>query len=369
MSVICHSDASASGVAGILDDGQYFNFSEIKTGSQASRDELPPMNPEETMIMMFTSGSTGKSKIAEFSFNNINSYIEDTLVLPFSEIKSILLCLPLFHIYGLLYTLAWIKRGATVGIGRGMRYLLSDMPVMNPQFVALVPAVMESIVKVLKNAGTEEERQKYIGKNLKSVSVGGAGSNLNLCREIMNFGIEVQSAYGMTESAGTGTWCILNEENMGSIGKPYGKAECRIEDGELLLKSPSIMKGYYNDPEETAKIIVDGWLHTGDLAYCNSEGYYYLTGRKKNVIILSNGENVNPEEIEAKMYQCRDIIECIVYSDGVGIAADVYTRDKEKVIDYVRTYNESIPLYRRIHKVNYFSAPLEKTGSGKIKRK
>ena len=135
------------------------------------------------------------------------------------------------------------------------------------------------------------------------------------------------------------------------------------------MRTPAIMNGYYKNPGETAKILEDGWLHTGDLAHCDENGYYYLIGRKKNVIILSNGENVNPEEIEAQLGECPEILECMVYGDKKGICADVYMNNESAVADFIKKYNEAVPLYRQIYKVNYSFTPLEKTGTGKIKRK
>ena len=247
--------------------------------------------------------------------------------------------------------------------------MLADISTLNPTSLSIIPSVLSSLVKLLKSAKSEEERQRYVGKNLATVAVSGASANPALCRYLMESGFEIQSAYGMTESAGAGTQCVWSEETIGSIGKPYGKTECRIVDGELLLRGPSVMKGYYKDPEETAKLIEDGWLHTGDLAYCDERGYYYLTGRKKNVMILSNGENVNPEEIESKLGECKAILECMVFNDGKGICADVYTDNETDAADFIKRYNESVPLYRQVYKVNYSPTPLEKTGSGKIKRK
>lgn len=369
VSIVCSNAQRIAEFGADFGNVECLNFENIRAGMPISIDEISSSNPDDTIVMMFTSGTTGKSRIVEFSSENLESFVYDTEIIFTPNMHNVLMCLPLFHIYGVIVAVAWLQRRKTICIGRGMRYILTDMPVLNPSFVSLVPSVLDSMVKILGRANTAEERQKYIGTNLVGISVGGAGVKLDSCRYMMNLGIMVQSAYGLTESTGAGTWCIWNEENIGSIGKPYGRTQCRIEDGELLLKGPSVMKGYYKDPEETAKIIENGWLHTGDLAYCDENGYYYLTGRKKNVIILSNGENVNPEEIEAQFSKCPEILECLVYSDKKGVCADVYTINESAASDFIKKYNEEVPLYRQVRKVTYSPAPLEKTGSGKIKRK
>ena len=367
VSLICAENILASEVFadGSLD---WVSFAQLKTADALSVEAFYDYEPNDTVIMMFTSGTTGKSKAVEYSADNVQSYLENLLeimVLP----DKMLLVVPLYHILGLMATLFRLINLQTVCIGRGMRYLIADIPVLNPSYISMVPSVMDSLVKLLKHSKTDEQRQRYIGNQLERISVGGAGVKPELCRYMLQLGIQIQSAYGMSETTGTGTCCFLNENNIGTIGKPYGRTKLRIADGEILIKSPSVMKGYYKDPEETAKVIVDGWLHTGDMGYCDEDGYYYITGRKKNVIILSNGENVNPEEIEAKFGECEDIEECLVYSDGKGICADIFTKDQASVKSFVKAYNESMPFYRQVYKINYTEEPLPKTGSGKIKRK
>lgn len=331
-------------------------------------DEVYSAELDETSLLLFTSGTTGTSKVVEYSAKNLQSFIEDSQIYLW-DVHSVLLCLPLYHVYGVLTALTCLFHQKTVCIGRGMRYWIADMPVLNPSFVCVVPSALSSFVKLLKKASTVQERQKYTGNNLISIFTGGASVQPDLCCYMMELGIKVQSIYAMTESTGAGTWCVLDETNADSIGKPYGNMECRIENGELLLKGPAVMKGYYKDPEATAEIIVNGWLHTGDIVSRDERGFYYIIGRKKNVIILSNGENVNPEEIEAKWGNSESILECLVYGDGKGICADVYTADKPEAMKYIKSYNESVPTYHQVYKVNYFEKPLEKTASGKIKRK
>ena len=179
----------------------------------------------------------------------------------------------------------------------------------------------------------------------------------------------MEVGYGMTETTGVGTWGRWDEAHATSVGKAYGNFQCRIHEGEILIKGPFVIKGYYKDPEETEKITDNGWIHTGDMGRCDEDGHFYITGRKKNVIILSNGENVNPEELEEILYRCPAVQECMVYGIPKGICADICTKDPETVSAYVKQYNLQVPLYRQIFKLNCTAEPLEKTGSGKIKRK
>lgn len=369
VSIIC-GNASRTPDIKKLPSTAFLDFEEICAGQAIAMDMQHCTDSEDTMAMMFTSGTTGKSKIVAFSNRNFQASMENAESdLRAPTICRMLLTFPLYHISGLVATTTYLQLSKTVCIGRGMRYVLADISKLNPTFIPMVPSVLGSIVKLLNGAKTEEQRRRILGNNLTSIAIGGSSTEQSLSRYIMDLGISIETAYGMTETAGATTRCVWNKDNIGSIGKPYGTTQCRIENGELLLKGPSIMKGYYKDPEATAAIIQDGWLHTGDLAYCDENGYYYLTGRKKNVIILANGENVNPEEIEEKLSECPDILESLVYSDGKKICADIYTNDGLAAADFVRRYNDNVPLYRQIHNVNYTSTPLEKTGSGKIKRK
>ena len=254
-------------------------------------------------------------------------------------------------------------------MGRGAKYVFMDMPKLNPTHVGMVPSMAESLARIMHRTPPEKIVKNYIGSNLQGIMAVGASMKPIVSEYLLEQGLEICVIYGMTESAGNGSWCLLDKAHIGTMGKTDANMEFRILDGEILLRSDGVMKGYYKDPEETAKVIVDGWLHSGDMGYCDEDGYYYITGRKKNVIILSNGENVNPEEIEATFGKCVAIEECLVYSDGKGICADIYTKDRDTAANYVKQYNESMPMYRQVYKVNYTDEPLPKTGSGKIKRK
>lgn len=344
-------------------------FADVADGPALNPEEIHQARAEDTIIMMGTSGTTGKSKIVEISLENLESSMAgypsgDVLI----GIDRALLVLPLYHISGIAAATICLLRGKTVCIGRGIRAIFADMPILKPTFITVVPMMMESLMKIYK-ATTPEDRVKRLGGRLQRICVAGAAPKVAVCQYLMEQGLILETGYGMTESMGVGTCGEWNIETIGSVGKLCGNMQCKIEDGEILFKGKSVMKGYYKDPEETAKIIVDGWLHTGDMGYCDSNGYYYITGRKKNVIILSNGENVNPEEIEAKFSECEEIEECLVYSDGKGICADVYAKNTDVAAVFIKEYNQQMPFYRQVYKVNFKTEPLEKTGSGKIKRK
>lgn len=366
--ILCGNEADAAKYT--VDSAlPWLSFEQIVSGNAARLEDMVQIAPETTVALMATSGTTGQSKIAEISNQNLLNALEDYSTVN-ERYEKMLLTFPLFHISGVITAGMFIYMGRTVCLGRGIRYLFRDLPVLNISCVSMVPTLLDSFLKLLRAAKSKEQLHRIMGANLRGISLVGADVPPEIWRELMRYGIEEQIYYGMTESTGCGICCVVNETTMGSVGKPFGSTECRIENGELLLRGPAIMKGYYKDPEETAKVLRNGWLHTGDLAEIDENGNYHLIGRKKNVIILSNGENVNPEEIEAKFSQCKAIAESLVYSDGKGICADIYApMGKEQAEEFIVAYNRSVPMYRQVYRRNYTTEPLEKTASGKVKRK
>lgn len=345
-------------------------FEELLNEAALAIEDISPCDANQTLMLMFTSGTTGKSKAVELTSENLLvscANIEGMYDGP--TMDRVYPAIPLFHIGALRYVLASLQRLKTICMGRGQRYMLMDLPMLNPTGGVFVPAILESISKVLKRCKTEADRARYIGANMKRFSFGGAVLKPAVAQFFLEQGFILEVIFGMTETACDGMSYRLDLEHRNSLGKLCGNMQAKLENNELLLKCGSIMKGYYKDPEETAKVMDGGWMHTGDLARVDEDGYYYLTGRKKNVIILSNGENVNPEEIEAAFAGCEAILECMVYGEVKGICADIYTTEKDTVAAFVKSYNESTPAYRQVYKVNYMDQPLEKTPSGKIKRK
>lgn len=354
-----------------LKKGNMILDNEIFSGeSLATIDDLYEENEEDTLILLATSGTTGSSKIVEITSMNIKYSMEgweDAFSRDGKE--RILAAFPFHHIGGIIAVFTNLYWSKVTCMGRGLRNIFADIPILNPTHVTMVPAMLESLEKILKNLKSTDERRKYLGNNLRRINVAGASLKEATCKFFLKQDIILEIGYGMTETTGGIMWCELNENCIGTIGKTIAGMQSDIVDGELVAKGPLVMKGYFKDPDETKLTVKDGWMYTGDMGYCDENGYYYLTGRKKNVIILSNGENVNPEEIENYFHGCEDVIEVMVYSDGKGICADIFAENTEKVIEYIKKYNSNMPLYRQVYKVNYKEVPLEKTSAGKIKRK
>lgn len=369
VSLICGDKETISGFSRELDEFSLICFSQMTSENELPFNDVYETDADETITMIYTSGTTGKSKIVEISAENMKCRTE--ICKPYFEEEHTerrFIPLPFFHLSGLIIFWGLLNQHKTVCLGRGSKYLFQDLPVLNPIAIDMVPSIADSMLKLFSRAKNNEDRARFVGSRLKLLCLGGAALNTATTSLLREAGLDVLGIYGMSE-IGVAAWMRLDDVHLGSTGKICKHVEYAIRDGELLLRGPFVMKGYYKDPEETQKIIVDGWLHTGDLARVDEDGYLYITGRKKNIIILSNGENVNPEEIEEKLGASPDILECMVYSDGKGICADVYTEKATEAAEYISSYNAGMPMYRQVYKVNYMDKPLEKTGSGKIKRK
>ena len=160
-------------------------------------------------------------------------------------------------------------------------------------------------------------------------------------------------------------------KHIGSIGKDDGHCEIKLDNGELCMRGGDVMLGYYKDPEGTAEVVdAEGWFHTGDLARVDEDGYYFLTGRKKNVIILGSGENVSPEELEGLLEKCPAVKECLVKEKGKKICAVVCCEeaDQQTVRDFITETNRTLPLYKRMSAVEFSAQPLPRNAMGKLMR-
>ena len=250
-----------------------------------------------------------------------------------------------------------------VYLSNNIRNALFDLEGEQIDMGAVPPIILKMWIKAIKRG-----KLGRIG-NAKMIGSGGAKIDSETIRTISNSGIVFGQCYGMTETSGNITSIANDLQHLDSVGKPIQGMEILIIDGEVCVKGERVMTGYYNNEEETDNCLKYGVLHTGDLGYLDDDGYLYITGRKKNLIILSSGENVSPEELEDKLYACSLIRECKVYEESDKIVAAVYAAEKDydAIREFVHELNKQQPIFKRIHSVT-FQGEFEKTSSGKIKR-
>lgn len=329
---------------------------------------------EDLISIFFTSGTTGKSKAVAMS----NRSMFSVMLSPTYPYDGQLIVLPMHHVAAMTMYLSALGVIRETHISSGVEYFIRDLKLLQTDVTLVVPMLLKILLVRLKNAGWD---QKKLGWNLRTLACAGAAFPPEVIEDCNKAGILITQFYGMTETGGGGLYSLMTPENRFSVGNKvlYGH-EVDIIDGELVIKSCRQMLGYYKDPEETNKVFYDGWMHTGDLARKDEEGYYYLVGRKKNLIILSNGENVSPEEIERKINMCEDIAESLVYGDHKFLHICVYPNMEgieseqaekemqERIRGYVRQYNADAPTYKQIRFVEFRNSPFERNAVGKIVR-
>lgn len=334
---------------------------------------------DDLMMLMFTSGTTGRSKGVMLSERNMcaslhtysevaENWITDRLPagqkLPLSHMT----LLPLFHMACFVCVMSYPPAGWTLNLCGDIRDFYRDLGLMHSDVMASAPVLVETIYKDMKRGRVSRLN------GLWDLCCSSAALDPKMLLELAQNGFVINQCYGMTETFGDG---ILNftqvEKHMSAVGKPDDHVQYKLDEtGEICIKGDCVMLGYYKDPEATAEVIdADGWFHTGDLARMDEEGFYYITGRKKNLIILASGENVSPEELEKKLALCPAIIECIVKEKGQKICAVIYCPEdkQEEVRAFVTEVNRSLPLYKRISAVEFTAEPLPRNALGKLLRK
>ena len=217
------------------------------------------------------------------------------------------------------------------------------------------------------------------GKQFHTVCSGGAYLNPSYIDLFRKYGINILQGYGMTECAPVISTNCDSAQKAGSVGRCMPNCQVKIVDEEIWVKGTSVMQGYYKMPEETAQTLEDSWLKTGDLGYVDEDGFLFLTGRRKNLIITPNGENVSPEEIENKLGENRLVQEVLVRDSQGVIEAEIFPdleyAAKKKIKDLqaelqavIDAYNETAPLYKRVFKLKLRDVEFEKNTTKKIKR-
>ena len=375
----------------IFTDGIDYGYAEELKAAYG--DKLRPMNayegsapaalenridPDGLLMLLFTSGTTGRSKGVMLSeknyFTAIKMYIDGQKVMPEVAPKEMdqpfshFTLVPMFHLSGFICYFAYGIQGWTLNLCADPRDLRRDMSMMHSDAMSTPPVLVEMIYNEIRRGNQEKLN------GLWNLSCSSAILDPQILHYLVEHGIYINQCYSMTELAGYGLLNVVQEgEHLRALGKPDGFCEVKLDEtGEICVRGGAVMLGYYKDPEATAEAIdKDGWLHSGDLARVDEDGFYYITGRKKNLIILDSGENVSPEELEKLLGKCADIKECIVKEMGKKIGAVICCEpEKEQAVrTFVTELNRTLPLYKRISAVECTAEPLPRNALGKLLRR
>ncbi|SHJ32565.1 class I adenylate-forming enzyme family protein [Pseudobutyrivibrio xylanivorans] len=351
---------------------KYLGF-DVALKGEAEEKDLTDFTEEEVnnlMMIVYTSGTTSLSKGVALSAGNL--FQEERIALPekytngYRAVPGVKVYtnFPLYHVGGLLTWLSWSEHGCTLVQSANPQNILSDLEKDSIDIAFVIPATIKLWLKTIHRGHIER-----LG-GVKLALTAGAPVSVDDVKELSANGINFGQYYGMTETGGNVTYNFDMVNHISSVGRPYDDADVRIVDDEIVIRHWGNMLGYYENEEETQKIIRDGVIYTGDLGYMDEDGYLYITGRKKNLIILSSGENVSPEELERLLYECKAVKECKAFESNDRIAVEIYAEksSQDSIREFVSELNKTLPIYKRIYGIEFQTEELEKTASGKIKR-
>lgn len=353
--------------------------------SSAMAEEEAPVaeiDKNEPAAIFFTGGTTGAPKGAVLPHRSLMRGSFNGIFAPGSQIAGdrYIGLLPLSHVFGLIRgTMSVFYTGAQWFTAEDMKATIGKLPVIKPTKLVLVPGLCEILCGLAKMYGPQ-----FLGGQLKMIIGGAANVPPRLIEEFGKLGIALLAGYGMTEGGNLTSGNADVVERPTSVGKIYPEQEIKIVDGEIWMKGDNVFLGYYGNPEATAECMTeDGWLKTGDLGHFDEDGYLYIDGRIKNLIILSNGENVSPESIEEPFYKCYALKDCLVKEDTLDgeqcIAIEILPQMPafegkpwkeveaffKKLVDDV---NATLPTTHRIRKVTVRQEDFKRTGSLKVAR-
>ncbi|MGG0823588.1 AMP-binding protein [Paenibacillus turicensis] len=362
------------------------------------------IEPDQLCTIIYTSGTTGKPKGVMLSNRNLASNIAGACQ-NFFATDSSMLVLPLHHTFALTSILCMFNWGVRIPINSSLKKFNSDLKQFKPYCMFLVPMFVESMYKriwevasekkittklkraigmsnCLRRIGIDIRRVLFkqiideFGGKLEFIVSGGAFLEEKYIKGFEEFGITVLNGYGVSECSPVVAVNRNKYYSYKSVGLPLVSNKVKIGtcdqegNGPILVKGPNVMLGYYNNEEATNNAICDGWFNTGDIGYLDSNGFLYITGREKNLIILSNGKNIYPEEIESELMKCEWIHEVIVYGQDNCLHAAIFSEqgDQDAIRKFITTYNYGKPVFKQIHKVTFREVEFEKTTTKKIKR-
>lgn len=395
----------------------------VKNGD--NRYEKIKIDEEKMSIMLFTSGTTNIPKAVMLSQKNICANLSDfaSWVKLYPE-DTLLSFLPIHHTFECTVTFLYgFYSGCTVAFCDGLKHIQKNLAEYKISVFVAVPLVLETMYKKIKKAIEEKGKTKLINKmtkisngllkckidlrkiifkqildnlggNIRLVLYGAAPMNKETIEAFNNFGVELVQGYGLTETSPVIAAETDKEKKPGSVGIVLPSLNAKIDnpdqngEGEILVKGPSVMLGYYNNEEENKKAFKDGWFKTGDYGYIDENGFMYVTGRKKDIIVLKNGKNVYPQEIEFLINQIPYVTESLVYqrekdkTDTMLCAKIVYDNDlikenlgektekeyKEIIWEEIKEINKNLPVFKHIKNITITTTPLIKTTTQKVKR-
>ena len=387
--------------------------------------ENTEIDENEMSIMLFTSGTTNEPKAVMLSQGNICADLTDIASwVKIYDTDTLLSFLPIHHTFECTITFLYgFYSGATVAFCDGLKYIQKNLAEYKVSVFVAVPLVLETMYKKIQKAIEEQGKTKLINKmtkisnvllkckidirkivfkqildnfggNLRVVLYGAAPMNKDTIIGFNNLGISLIQGYGLTETSPVISAETDKEKRPGSVGLALPSLQVKIEDkdengeGEITVKGPVVMLGYYKNDEETNKVLKDGWFRTGDYGYIDDDGFIYITGRKKDIIVLRNGKNVYPQEIEFLINKIPYVAESLVYSrdksktDTMLCAKIVYDKEhikeflgektekeyKEIIWEEIKKINQTLPVFKHIKNITITTAPLAKTTTQKVKR-
>lgn len=406
----------------------YDLINEGKELTENGYDEYSKVNidPNKTAVLLFTSGTTAAAKAVMLSNRNICFDIMSVAKrVSVQKGDSTLCVLPLHHAYQTIVFLALLYVGGSVSFCEGLRHVSENLSFYKPTLFVTVPLMLEKMHKKIfeklsKQSGIKRvfstgrmsflmerfelsDLRKYVysliheafGGNLKMIIVGAASLNPDIARDYASFGIPVIIGYGLTECSPIAICNSSQDPQPDSIGKPLEGTLVILDNidesgtGEICIKGPMVMLGYYKNKKATAAVLEKGWLRTGDLGYCDDSGNYHITGRIKNVIVTKGGKNIYPEELEYYLNNDPVVQESMIFGDVDNgeeqVAAQVVpdeeaikeqlNKDKltkediqKAISDVVKRINKILPSYKSIRRVSISEDELEKTSTHKIRR-
>lgn len=374
---ICGFDKAEEIYAHYSSDSEFSGLSDVE------------IDKEKCAIIIYTSGTTGVKKGVMLSMNALvgNIMYREYCTDIFTEGVVALSVLPMYHTFCFSGDyLKNLKDGLQVCLNGDFKDLAENLKRFQPKVIRIVPMIAQSLLSKIKillrrnpNLTPRQAAEEVFGKNIKWLISGGAYLNPELVEEYDKLGIFLRQGYGMTEA---GCRISVPDDNVTyeSVGRIIDICDVRTSNGEIQVKTPTVMMGYYKMPDESKEMFTeDGWLKTGDIGYVTNDNQLFITGRVKNLIILSNGENVSPEAIERKFSSIEFVEEVLVYGEGNRIIAEIYPNceytqakgiddieaELEKAVD---SMNETAKASHIISEVRIRNTPFEKTGPGKIKR-